>query len=32
MATIGRAPKPRALKILNGSAAHDPQRMHKDPV
>ncbi|MGH2512371.1 MAG: hypothetical protein ACRDGQ_06765 [Candidatus Limnocylindrales bacterium] len=26
----GRIPKPTALKILNGSAAHDPQRINRD--
>ena len=32
MATIGRPPKPIALKVLNGSAAHDPQRVNKNPA
>ena len=32
MARTGRPPKPLALKILNGSAAHDPQRVNKNPA
>jgi P27 family predicted phage terminase small subunit len=30
MARIGRPPKPTALKVLNGSAAHDPGRLSRD--
>jgi len=30
MPRIGRPPKPTALKVLNGSAAHDPQRINRD--
>ncbi|MBF6605923.1 MAG: P27 family phage terminase small subunit [Chloroflexi bacterium] len=32
MGARGPAPKPLALKILNGSAAHDPQRMPRNPA
>ena len=32
MGARGPAPKPLALKILNGSAAHDPQRVNKNPA
>ena len=30
MGRIGRPPKPTALKVLNGSAAHDPQRINRE--
>jgi P27 family predicted phage terminase small subunit len=30
MARLGRPPKPTALKVLNGSAAHDPGRLNRD--
>lgn len=32
MGARGPAPKPLALKVLNGSADHDPQRLPKNPA